>query len=686
MPLRRSLSASHAQAPPPSGGGFYRGYGNYYDEFRRRKTGMPPDPTPPRNDRNPNGGRGGGGAATPFTLAGEGLVLGLLAVIGVLLAAQVPQIGDRLRTILTLGASAGALVLLASVRDFAENMRVALRRGPNPLLLALVAWSVVCFFIAAFPAATFRSVAAAELLRVVSGAAIFLTVAYGLPRARQILILLMGLLGLGVVIALFDYVQIGQASGLKEQIQKSVFGTHENVGSLLVLLLPVSLALALGADTGDKPRIAAQAVALILGGALLLARTRSAWLGAVFALVALCILLIRFALRDNARSDQRGGRSGGSLASRLVGSPVVIVAIGFAILITLSGVAPLLISRATTLTGGPQAVLEDGNFQNRLNKWAGGARMAAEKPIMGWGLGMYPMIQGRYTHDGYDTSEVLVGGVGHENIAHNYYVQWASETGAVGLALHIALVGSFLAAVLRGLSRASPSPYGRTLAVASYATILGASVDAIAAPSYNFHSISAVYFAIMGLGIAALRPLAARTGDAVAEAIPRPTSPLSWISALAFGALGGLTVVGIGNKLMEPGKTLPRGELRLIAAHYEPLLPGQSVLFRLFYHQPNGKVIYTMPGALWNVDAEPLVLQNARVDITKVKLFNDTSTIPRFDAALRLRQIPATNKPITVSASWRDQFGRTYTASSTVRVATAKSGGAGAVKPPKGVR
>ncbi len=683
---QRPVSVSNSQAPPPSGGGFYRGYGNYYDEFRRRKTGEPQGPQ--RGPRTPldNGGPDRGPAA-PFSIAQEWLVVSLLAVIGVLLAAQVPQISDRLRTILTLGASVGALVLLASVREFAENMRVALRRGPNPLLFALLAWSVVCFFVAAGSSPAFRAPAAAELLRIVSGVAIFLLVGYALPRARQLLILLIGLFTFGVVISLFDYVQIGQAAGLKEQIQKSVFGTHENVGSLLVLLLPVSLALGLGAQTDDKPRTITLAVALVLGGALLLARTRSAWLGAVFALIALCILLVRFALRDNNSNNTR--RSGGSLGSRLVGSPAIILVVGFVILISLSGVAPLLVKRATTITGGPQTVLEDGNFQNRLNKWAGGARMAAEKPVTGWGLGMYPMIQGRWTHDGYDTTEVLAGGVGHENIAHNYYVQWASETGAVGLALHVALVGAFLASVLRGLSRATPSPYGRTLAIASFATILGASVDAVAAPSYNFHSISAVYFALMGLGIAGLRPLGSRTGDPIAEAFPKPTSPLVWVSSLAFGALAGLTVVGIGNKLMEPGKILPRGALKLVAAHYEPLRPGQSVLFRLFYYQPNGKVIYTMPGALWNVDAEPLVLQSAKADITKVKLFNDTSTIPRFDAALRLRQIPATTKPITVSATWRDQYGRTYTASSTVRVQAANSGDFGApyVKPtPKAAR
>ena len=125
--------------------------------------------------------------------------------------------------------------------------------------------------------------------------------------------------------------------------------------------------------------------------------------------------------------------------------PALIVVLAFAGLLTFSQLAPLVSQRAATLSHA----LDDTSLSDRLHRWRAACRMASERPVAGWGLGAWLVMQGRWTHQGDDVPEVLASGTGHSNLAHNFWVQWAAETGGVGLGLHVALVAAFFAFSLR---------------------------------------------------------------------------------------------------------------------------------------------------------------------------------------------------------------------------------------------
>lgn len=614
------------------------------------------------------------------------LVIGLLAALALLLLSEMPQVPGTGRTMLAQVGTTVILLLLGTCRTFLDKMSVALRRGPNPFLIALVAWAGYGLFLAPY-----RDFAAMEMLRVVAGAGAFFLAAYTLHTPRQISYVVAGMLGIGCLISLYDFTQTGQVQGgVREHIdiRFSVFGTHENVGSLLVLLLPAALAFALHGRIGEKQRLTALAATLILGGALLVARTRSAWLGGMIALIVLAVLLVRYTGGDESLTptvEPEGGSSRRrrrrsktetprAQVVRWIGSPVVVIAIGFVIFVSLTGIAPLISKRAGSIMGA----LEDSSLSDRLIKWEGAAVMASDRPLTGWGLGAYALQQGRWTHQGDEVVKVLRDGVNHVNIAHNYYAQWAADSGGLGLFLYVATVAAFVAAALQVLSRSRGrdgtsrlTAFQQALLCAAVASIVGASVDAIASPAYNFHGVSTVFWLWMGLGVAAMRsPRRPGAGPEAPPALP-PPGWNGYVGALGTAALVAILVVGWGYQVQAVGKRTPRGVLQLKADPPGPVRPGITISWKAVYQDEKGHLVNTMPGTLWDIQAESVVFNQAQATLAEENEKDPDGRLTGrrsegYDVGVRYSVFrllaPPTRQPIRMKAIYRDRYGRLYEA------------------------
>lgn len=625
---------------------------------------------------------------------------GLLVAVAVLLVSEVPQIPAIARTLLFQAAAFGILALLALSRTFAENMAVALRRGPNPFLLTLLLWcGVSAFYIAPslsqelLGGASRGGHPAVELLRVLTGVGVYLLAAYALPQRRSAEVfshVVMGILGIGVLIALYDFVHFGQMVGgaarSVEQNNYSVFGTHETVGSLLVLLMPVALVFAISPATPDRARLLAQATSMVLGAALLIARTRSAWIAGFAAVLVLGILFARYLAHhassssdDDRRTapppdyeDEEGhgngvGRRRRRTSQRKSGgglSPVVGMTIGFAVLIALGGIAPIVSERAGTMKN----VLEDASLEERLTKWRGATRMAAERPLTGWGLGSYTIAQSRWTHRGDDIPEVLTQGTGHDNIAHNYYVQWAADAGAVGLALHVAVVLAFLAAGLRALPRID-SGFHRTLLIGCMAAVVGGSVDAIASPSYNFPGVWAVFFLWMGLGVAAMRGDRETRRDP-APAVALPSAPLwTHLPAVVGGLLAAGVVLSLGNAQLRAGASAPKGKLSVTVKPEGVVKPGTMLYWTAVYRDASGRELPTMPGTRWTFVGNPGVTGGSEAAIITIRDPKNPKQPTRSGLQVTLpKTINARQRQLLVTsgATYWDEYGRRHAAVASV--------------------
>ena len=417
--------------------------------------------------------------------------------------------------LLCLKAAAVGLGTLLAATGLATDLGQAdLRRGALPWLLALLAWGVVSSVLAPF-----RAFAFSEMLRLTLCAEVCVAAAYGL-RPDQVRPLVGAVLAGGAAVGVGGVIQFGATERADEVT--SLFGNHEQLGSFLALMLPVALALGLSRRESPRAQIAMQVVALIVGATLLLARTRSAWAGGAAGLVLLSLLALRAApVRLNPRNKS------------LIIGPLLVVFLAFAGFVVAGQVAPLVSRRAATLV----RVVDDGSFQDRLHRWQSACRMAAARPVAGWGLGSFPVLQQGWTHQGDPPAEVLARGTGHQNLAHNFWAQWAAETGLVGLFLYVGAVAAFVIGGVRALRVLRPGR-NHTVLMGCVAATVGGCVDAIGAPSYTFPGVSALFWLWIGVGIAASRAEGA-------PASPAPRRDL--LGAVLIGLAAAAVVLAVGH-------------------------------------------------------------------------------------------------------------------------------------------
>lgn len=567
--------------------------------------------------------------------------LSLLVAIALLLSSEIPSFSGTLRGMLAIGGTGILLAVAALLRQWQRTFSELVRSPLSIATVALVLWSGVSFALSPY-----RPQAGAEFLRVAAGATAFFLVAFGLSASERNT-LSGGILTLGSAVSLVDFARMSQfknAGTMRESIgtDYSFFGTHENVGSLLALLVPIAISLALSQELEERRRWAAYAGTLILTFAWLAARCRSAWIGGGVALVVLAILIWRSPKSPRARPLKPRERVRAALASPLpilVGATLV-MAIG-------GGFATFISQRAATAT----KILDDGSLTTRIQMWEGAARMAAQKPLTGWGLGSYPVLQGWWTHLGAPEVEVLDKGASHENIAHDFYVQWAAEAGGIGLSLYLAVFLLWLFQSLPALGRPL-LPIDRAIALGSIAAVAGAAVDAIASPAYQFHGVYTVLWLVMGVATAT-------TGLRAGEVSTRRTLlPMTLVAV--FGAVALASLVPLwGRRLNASPQMAGRGAFELLSDPAGPkLAPGTTVTLRAQFRDAFGKRQNTSPGTTWELPSER---ESGSLKGGIGQLVPEPGS--ETQAAL---QVTLPNKPgsvVQVMARYTDRSGRAYTGS-----------------------
>ena len=639
---------------------------------------------PHRPSRRP-GGDGSASLWEDATGAESGLredylVWGILATVGMLLFSEVPDISGHTREQIARAATLLLLLLLGSVRGLQENLRVAWRRGPNPAICLMVGWSI-------FEAirAPYRSFAVDDLLRILDGVGVYFLCAYCLRATRQTGFVVMGLIAMGIFLSLEDIARTGQRGIGSVGLHESVFGTHENAGSLLVLLLPLALSFALSAGVEEKRRLAAAAASLILGVALLVARTRSAWVGGMVALTVLATLLYRFSdsRQETAGKSRSPGRSSRqsrrSTPMKILSSPATLIAAAMLLFLLIGGAAPWVLQRFVSL----KSPLQDDSLSSRITMWTGAAQMASEKPVTGWGLGSFPIIQAYWTHEGVDEAEALQVGIGHDNIAHDYYVQTVADTGVIGLGLYIAVVVLFFLAAVRALPGVTAPPQ-RALLCGSIATVAGAMVDAIASPAYQFHGVWTVLWCVLGLGVAALRPLPSRA----ASSIPAPLTtsglapiPLYLYPLVALAAASvPLTIIGWGKAIIRHGTQTPRGRLELLVTPFlHHPAPGETIRWTAVFHDAVNHDRGTAAGTIWHPTVSAGGANQTALDHAKATLAESHETAQnarhgtyQLVAPILSPDVRGAPPQLTMHIRYQDNQGRWYSADSLIEVRVLK--------------
>jgi O-antigen ligase len=192
---------------------------------------------------------------------------------------------------------------------------------------------------------------------------------------------------------------------------------HNHYAGLMELLVPIPLVLALTRLAEDRERIVAAIVAAVMVGTLFLSGSRGGMLAILVEIAVLAVVMFR---------HKRGLRTVVGLAA----FAIVLVS-----LLTWLG-GKELTTRVTSISKESRNEISGGM---RTSIYRDTVRMFRQKPVLGWGLGTFPVVfpQFRSFYTNFFVNE-----------AHNDYLQLLAETGIAGFAIML----WFLVVAFRGAS------------------------------------------------------------------------------------------------------------------------------------------------------------------------------------------------------------------------------------------
>jgi O-antigen ligase len=376
------------------------------------------------------------------------------------------------------------------VRDFVQGYRTGLR-----VPKACIYWGII-ILIGAWGVAfgPWRTTAAHEVVRMIKVLLLFLVVANELQRPGRVLHAVVALTLAMLVqsgVGLLQYVtkghlglellgetgagtidQLKADSVATEQVFRAgAFLSHPNLfGVFLASLLPFPIACFL--IRTDRTRQAFFFVAIGVGfAALITSLSRSGW---VSFFVAFIVLVLSLAVHERMRRQSILTMAGAGIA-------LGVVCVVFA--------GPIM----TRIFESKESAM-----LSRAEYISDAMGMISAKPITGWGLNSYVYAAPPFTRYG--------ARVAHERYeqwlppVHNIYLLWWAETGIIGLAVHLALLGSIVKRAIGNLSVRNELMFAVNAAcLAGMAAFL---VDGIFSFSLRLNAILRVFFVMAGIILA----------------------------------------------------------------------------------------------------------------------------------------------------------------------------------------
>lgn len=184
------------------------------------------------------------------------------------------------------------------------------------------------------------------------------------------------------------------------------------------------------------PVLALAAWLVVVGAALLMSLSRGAWLGLALGVAGIILLYSR-------RSAAVALAASALLAAVLILAPNILPSALTSRFSSITDYFRLFDVQGVEVTDENFAVVE------RMAHWQAGWEMFSDRPWLGYGIGNYPAAYPRYSIAPWTDP------LGH---AHNVPLNFAAETGVVGLAAYLLFVAAALWTCLRavqGLSRST---------------------------------------------------------------------------------------------------------------------------------------------------------------------------------------------------------------------------------------
>jgi O-antigen ligase len=278
----------------------------------------------------------------------------------------------------------------------------------NPLFLPMGVFGLLIVFQLIFRGTAYPHDTLAQALLYFSYAVLCFLASQSLLRGSQARTLSVAFSVYGGVLAGFALIQGISFNGKLYWLRTPrsggwIYGpyvNHNHYAGLMEMLVPIPLVLSLTRLASTKTRAVAAAVAAVMAGTIFLSGSRGGMLAIVVELVVLAVLLVK---------QNRGLRTAIGIG--------VFLAVVVGLLAWVGG--PELVKRVAS--AGPSHSELSSDIRPYINR--DGLRMFVKKPILGWGLGTFPVVYPQFRS--FYTNFFV-------NEAHNDYLQLLVEMGLLG--------------------------------------------------------------------------------------------------------------------------------------------------------------------------------------------------------------------------------------------------------------
>ena len=367
-----------------------------------------------------------------------------------------------------------AAVLLAGwgVRQWMEG---EIEFIPHPLYAPALAFVTLALLQSVTGTTSYRHATSSQILLYLGYGMLAFVVTQTLRRGSQLRMLAWALCIYGAVVALFALLEGIAPNGKLYWIWGleqggSVYGPYVNrnhYAGLMELLAPIPLALAASRWTHGNRKLVVVAIAALMAGTVFLSGSRGGMLSLALQIVVLVVLL---------RPRQKDWKQGIAL--------IVFLAVIVGLLVWLGGneltrrLASIHTETTQELSGGVRLTIARDSL-----------RMWLRRPVLGWGLGTFPVVYPQF-RSFYTTFFI--------NQAHNDYAQLLVETGLVGLAIAVWFLVLTFRRALAKLDNWTETANG-TLTVAALVGCIGILVHSFMDFNLQIPANAALFYALCAI-------------------------------------------------------------------------------------------------------------------------------------------------------------------------------------------
>ena len=323
-------------------------------------------------------------------------------------------------SIFALEACSTALLVVWAARQWINNQ---LEISANPLYLPMAAFFALAVLQWTAGTSAYRHLTYTHILLYAAYGMLAFVVTQALRRYSQFEEMANIVTGYGAIVAALAVLQGIAPNGKLLWIWSSAQGgwiygsyvNHNHYAGLMELLTPFPIVLAVSRFTDGNRRLIVAGIAALMAGSIFLSGSRGGMLAFAAEMVVLAVLLLR-------------SRHGHWRNALMLGG-VLLVVIGFLVWLGGNDLTQRLVSihseARQEVTGGMRLAIDRD-----------GLSMFLKRPILGWGLGTFPIVYPQF-RTFYTTFFV--------NQAHNDYLQLLVETGLAGFLIAV----WFLALMIR---------------------------------------------------------------------------------------------------------------------------------------------------------------------------------------------------------------------------------------------